>query len=796
MNRSRGTVAGVFLLPAVAAATTWVATYAWRGFSEEPGGYLNPLLLLAAVVAGTGIALRWWRVPAPVVVLAQALAGGVVAMLLITGSPLPIGGGWTELHRAISQALDTAQRFAAPVPSQAPPIDALMILCGLLCLVLVDFLACTLHRVPLAGLPLLTIYSIPVSLVGNDISWWIFAATAAGYLTMLFLQETDQVSRWGRPIGIDRETGDPISYGAGAHVVRSTAGTIGGAATALAIFLPALIPTAGLHVFDFGPGSGGGDDIRIDNPTADLVRDFKQGDDTPLVRVTTNDPDPSYLRIVALTRFSNVEWSPGDRDVPADNRAVGAMPPPQGVEPATPRTEEPYDITVLPAFHSTWLPTAATTSRVVADGDWRYDDKTMDFLAVPEDLTTSDMRYTMTQVELDLTADELRSAGTASGRVDELFTEIPDDLPPIVRELAVEVTGSQQTRFEKAVALQNWFRDDFEYSLDEVQGSGYAALEQFLGDGPDGRTGYCEQFASAMAIMARVLGIPARVAIGFLAPTQTGASTYVYTARDLHAWPELYFDGAGWVRFEPTPAGRSGDVPEYTRIGEGPDTGPSDSAEPSAGESSLLPTNRPRVEETDVTTGAFAGSGGGNGPWLIAGGAVLAGVLLLVGALLPRTIRGRRRQHRLGSGDPELAWAELRDTAVDLGVPWPEGRSPRATRHRLVDHLGTPVGPQTPERPAHGEAIAPDAVGSLDRLVHELELERYARPGSGSAPDRAVVRSDTESVIAALVGGAPGSARRRATWWPRSVLTLSRRTRRSAPTTVETPYGGIVDHAS
>ena len=796
MNRSRGTVAGAFLLPAVAAATTWIATYAWRGFSEQPGGYLNPLLLLAIVVAGTGVALRWWRVPAPLVVLVQTLAGGVVAMLIITGSPLPVGGAWTELHRALSQSMDTAQRFAAPVPTQAPPIDALMIPCGLLCLLLVDLLACTLRRVPLAGLPLLTIYSIPVSLVGNDIAWWVFAATAAGYLTMLFLQESDAVARWGRPIGLDRETGDPISYGAGAHVVRSTAGTIGGVATALAIFLPALVPTLGLHVLDFGPGSGGGDDIRIDNPTTDLVRDFKAGEDTPLVRVTTNDPDPSYLRILALTRFTDVEWSPGDRDVPSDQRAIGTLPPPQGVEPQTPRREIPYDIAVLPAFQSTWLPTATTASRVVADGDWRYDDNTMDFLAVPDDLTTADLRYTMTAVQLDLTAEDLRTAGTSAGRVSEIFTEVPDDLPPIVRELTAEVTGDEVSRFEKAVALQNWFRENFEYSLEQVEGSGYAALEQFLGDGPNGRSGYCEQFASAMAVMARVLGIPARVAIGFLSPTQTGTSTWVYSARDLHAWPELYFDGAGWVRFEPTPAGRSGDVPPYTVVGDGPGDTATESVEPTASESSLLPNNRIPVEETDIETGAFGSSGGNDRRWLAVGGAALAGVLLLVGALLPRTVRGRRRQRRLGRGAPELSWAELRDTAVDLGVPWPEGRSPRATRGRLVDHLGTPVGAQTEERPAHGPAVAPDAVEALDRLVREVELLRYARPGSTPAADRDGVRTDTETVLAALAGGAPRSARRRAQWWPRSVLTVTRRSRRTAPATVETPYGGIVDHAS
>lgn len=792
MNRSRGTVAGVFVLPAVAALTTWVATYAWRGFSEQPGGYLNPLLLLALVVAGSGVALRWWRVPAPLAVLVQALVGGVVAMLLITGSPLPVGGAWTELDRSLSQALDTAQRFAAPVPSQAPPIDALMILCGLLCLLLVDFLACTLHRVPLAGLPLLTIYSIPVSLVGNDISWWIFAATAGGFLAMLFLQESDAVTRWGRPIGVDRETGDPIAYGAGAHVVRTTAGTVGGVATALAIVVPVLIPTSGIHLFDFGPGSGGGDDIRIDNPTADLVRDFKDGNDTPLLRVTTNDRDPSYLRILSLTRFTNVEWSPGDRDVPVDQGATGALPSPQGVDPGTPRRETPYDITVLPAFESTWLPTAATSSRVVADGDWRYDDNTMDFLAVPDDLTTSGLSYSMTQVDLELDADDLETAGTSAGRVSEIFTEVPDDLPGIVRELAVEVAGPHESRFEKAVALQNWFRSDFDYSLDEVSGTGYAALEQFLDD----RSGYCEQFASAMAIMARVLGIPSRVALGFLSPTQNNADTFTYSARDLHAWPELYFDGAGWVRFEPTPGGRTGDVPSYTVIEGGPEETPSESAEPSAGESSELPNNRPVVEPTDAVTGDLAGSGGGNRPWYVAGGAVLLVALLTLGALLPRTVRARRRTHRLGSGAPELAWAELHDSAVDLGVAWPGGRSPRATRDRLVDHLGTPAGGEAVERPAHGPTVAPDAVEALDRLVHEVELLRYARPGTRPGADADTVRADTETVLAALTGGAAGSARRRARWWPRSVFALGRPGRRTGPGVVETPYGGVVDHAS
>ncbi|WP_028635951.1 transglutaminase family protein [Nocardioides sp. URHA0032] len=796
MSRNRGSLAASVTLPAVAAGTTWIAMYAWRDFAATPGGFLNPLFLLAIVVAGTGTALRRWRTPASLVVTVQVLASGLVAMLLITGSPLPVGGGWTELHRAISEALDTSRQFAAPVPDTAPPIDPLLILCGLLCLLLVDLLACTLRRVPLAGLPLLTIYSIPVSMVGHGISWWVFVATAAGFLVMLFLQEGDRVARWGRPIGIDRETGDPISFGAGAHVVRSTAGAIGGVATALAVFLPALVPTAGVHLLDFGPGHGGGNDIRIDNPTADLVRDLKRGDDTPLVQITTTDPDPSYLRILALTRFSDTEWSPGNRDVPADQGADGAVPPPEGVSASVGRQETPYDVTILPAFNSRWLPTQAPISRIQAAGDWRYDSKTMDFLAVPDDLSTSGMHYTMSALDLRLTSQRLEDAGSAVGRVSEAFTDVPADVPPIVRELAVEVTQDATTRFEKAVALQDWFRSGggFTYSLANADGSGYDALVSFLSDGPGGRTGYCEQFASAMAVMARLLGIPARVAIGFLHPDPAGPDTWIYSSDDMHAWPELFFEGAGWVRFEPTPAGRAETVPTYTRIATGPGEGVTDPAGPTGGQSAIQPTNnRPSLDEQSAA-GAGPNDHGGNGPWLPLGGALVAALVVGGLLLLPRAVRGRRRERRLTAGAPEEAWVELRDTAVDLGVPWPAGRSPRATRNLLVDHLGAPLGPHTPDRPAHGPVEAPAAVAALDRLVHDLERLRYARPGW--APDPVRVRADAQTLLDSLAGGAMRSARRRATWWPRSVLAFASRPTGPAPTTVEARYGGVVDHVN
>lgn len=791
MSQGRGRLGASVWLTVVAAGTTWVALWSWGALVVAAGRFLNPLLLIAALIGTVGVATRWWRWPSILVVSCQVVLAGMATSMALCGSPLPVGTAWEELRTSLADALATSHAYAAPVPDGPPPVAPLLIVGGVACLLLVDVLACTLRRPALAGLPLLAIFTVPVSVVGDEVAWWVFALAAAGYLTLMFLQERELTTRWGRPLGGERETGD--SLGAGGHTVRGAAGLIGSAATALAIFIPAVIPATGLQVFDFGAGNGNGDDIRVDNPTADLVRDLKRGDDDPLVQVTTNDPNPSYLRILTLTRFSDAEWSPGDRDVPADALANGLLPPPQGVSTQVGREEYAYDVTITSGFDSRWLPTQPPISRIDADGDWRYDRRTMDFLAGDDDLTTAGLHYTMTAVHLDLTARDLADAAPSSTKVDEIFTELPDDLPPIVSTLAAEVTKNAKSPYQEAVALQEWFRETggFTYSLDRAPGSGTDALVSFLSDGPGGRTGYCEQFAAAMAAMARTLDIPARVAVGFLNPTSEGNRTWTYSAHDMHAWPELYFDGAGWVRFEPTPAGRAADVPGYTVPGSGrsdqPTEEPTDSQSASAPMRSSRPSESSSPADAAGSDDSTADSGVAWAP--IAGG--LAGVLVLAGALLlPRVLRTRRRERRLASGDPELVWGELRDTAIDLTVPWPLDRSPRATRTVVVDYLGLPVDSASVERPAHGPGVAPAAVASLDRLVHTLELHRYSR--SGAVVDPVRLRADGEECVAALVGGALRSARRRAAWWPRSVVGVAGR-QRPASRPVEARYGGVVD---
>jgi hypothetical protein len=291
--------------------------------------------------------------------------------------------------------------------------------------------------------------------------------------------------------------------------------------------------------------------------------------------------------------------------------------------------------------------------------------------------------------------------------------------------------------------------------------------------------------------MARSLGIPARVAVGFLEPQQVGSRTYEYSSDDMHAWPELYFSGAGWVRFEPTPADRAEGVPSYTtqELPQLPEEQPSEDATQPQGQQPSL-SQDPRLDEGAVAEDQSGGSGGGF-PWTPVLGGVAGGLAVLVLLMLPRTVRRRQSVRRL-TGAPEPAWAELEATARDLGVPWPVGRSPRETRNLLVDHLGSTHPDDQVERPRRGPDVAPDGVAALDRLVLALERLRYSQ--GRDAGDPAAVAADTRTVLASLWGGADERARRRAAWWPASVLPWLRRRDTAAAQQPVLVSGSMVDH--
>lgn len=735
---------------ALAATTVWLATLSWRSFTRDPGAYLLPLLALAVVVVVSGATGRALRLGAAGTFALQLLLGSALASWWIAGTPVPVGSGWEQLTERVEAAGASARNLAPPVPVGGDDgVAPLLLGGGLLCLLLVDLLAVSLRRPTLAGLGPLVVLAIPYGIHGGTVPWWVFALTAGGFLATLALHEADVVARWGR-----RLDESPLP------AARGGAGFVGTVATALAVAVPATLPSLDLHLLDFGPGGGGGDRIEVTNPIVGLHRDLARGPDRPVALVRTDDPQPAYLRIAVLNRFGDNEWSAGDRSVPASQQADGDMPALQGVSPWLDRVEHQYAVSLSPGFESKWLPTQQHISRIEAEGDWRYDRATMDFISGDRDLDAGGMDYTFTAVQVGFRAESLRIAAPGISAVASSFRELPADIDGVVEDLAKEVTANGRTAFEKAVELQRWFRSTggFTYTTDVSLGSSPGDLVTFLSEGPGGRRGFCQQFAAAMAVMARELGIPARVAVGFLAPERVGPGEWEYSTHDLHAWPELYFNGAGWVRFEPTPPDRAATTPTYTVLsgaGRVPDERPSAAADTPEDRA----TGGPQQAPEDEAGGSDDDESGSALPWLIALG-VTAGLLLIGTALAaPAWVRRRRRARRL-LGDPEQVWAELRDSVLDLGLPWPAGRSPRATAFELQPHLVIPSGRE-----------------GLDAIVGALEATRYStRPASGS------LTTQLSRVLESLATGVSGVRQRRARWWPRSVVSRRARAAAQAPT--------------
>ena len=717
----------------VAFLATSLTLLSWHSFTSDFWHVAWQLAVVGLVVAAAGSAARALRAPWAVVLLCQLVPGFVAGHLELTGYPLPIGHGWSALRAHVDAASSVIDRMLPPVPAQHG-IAPLLLAGALLAYAVTDLLAVTLQRPALAGLPLLAAYAAGFGVVGGKGPWLGFVGVVAGYLLLLFLTEVDRVERWGRRIGDDRSRGR-LADGA----IR-----VGLGAVALALFVPLVIPVLHLALVSIGPGAGDHGRISVTNPMIDVQQSLVRGADVPLLQVRTDDPDPSYLRIAVLTTFDSSQWTTGARSVPSQNGANGLVPTP-GISPSVRHTNHQYDVQVFSSFRSRWLPTRAPITDIAAGGDWRYDSSTTDFLAVPKDLTTADEDYRFTALDLRLSAADLISASPGSAAVGVRYLELPANFPRSVIDTAKRVTEHATTSFAKAVALQDWFRTtgDFTYSTSVNLGSGPQAIANFVGTGPGSRVGYCQQFAASMAAMARALGIPARVAVGFLRPHQTGPGTWLYSSHDMHAWPELFFNGFGWVRFEPTPAVQTSDAPSYTLgVGTGP-TLPTRTAAPSASSSpsTSVPRNKPRP-----TPNASAPSTGPQLPWLQIASSVLSVLALGAALFAPATVRRRRRRRR-SSGDAEPAWAELRDTVVDLGLSWPDGRSPRATAWVL------------PVRGPDHEALL--------RIVEAVETARYSPRAGQVAP------ADLGIVLASLEAGASRWTRLRARWWPRSLFVRS-----------------------
>ncbi|HVM72382.1 MAG TPA: transglutaminase-like domain-containing protein, partial [Anaerolineales bacterium] len=160
-----------------------------------------------------------------------------------------------------------------------------------------------------------------------------------------------------------------------------------------------------------------------------------------------------------------------------------------------------------------------------------------------------------------VSASQLRSAGRNYPAAIQNYLALPDELPDRVRDLAIRLTIGQPTPYDQVMAIQNYLRQ-FPYSL-QVPGApaDRDAADYFLFSL---KKGYCDYFATTMAVMARAAGIPARLVTGFSSGRYDYQNNrFVVVQADAHAWVEVYFPGTGWVEFEPT-----SNLPEIARPGQ------------------------------------------------------------------------------------------------------------------------------------------------------------------------------------------------------------------------------------
>lgn len=255
------------------------------------------------------------------------------------------------------------------------------------------------------------------------------------------------------------------------------------------------------------------------------------------------------------------------------------------------------------------------------------------------------------------------------------YTELPGSLPSGIESRSRSLTADASSDFERAFILQDWFREsgDFVYSTDVSTGHDSLRLDDWLNDNTSRnfRRGYCEQFAAAMAVMARTLEIPSRVVWGFT-PGEIveleGEQNVIVRERNAHAWVELWIDPYGWVQFDPTPRREATGFtqqPESITAGLDPTQYlPTDDSPGSVGEPSIADGAADAPAFIDDAPVAL--TGGGPRWWLFG---LMAIIALAAAVPLAKRMRRRRRLQRIREGDVTAAWDEIVDRLADLGEP-------------------------------------------------------------------------------------------------------------------------------
>ena len=691
-----------------------------RLLSVEPGARSwIPVMVAAAVVSSvvTAAALAagarpWMMVPL------NLIGGGLAVARVAAGSTMAFGIIPTAATRGalaeeVGIALELVRFGTAPVVAATGLVAALAGIFWLLG-ALTGYGAVN-RRPLLMTIPILGFYLILATLDRRPPEWWwpvLMAACGAACL----LAATERGAA-GRVRSI--RSGQVVAT-RGRLLPLLTLGVVALSAGGAARVFAATVPEAGLVAWRSATGFGGSLFGGVSyNLFADMQQDLVGQSDEILfyARVSPSQLPASehYWKLINLDTYDGEFWLPSNMSVVLPQSEEDWESQDLAYTGPTVRVESVVRIValrqnVLPVLYS---PRSLMTDDELLGASYRARE---DGSILLDGRTRNDLLYRVTSdiplIDLSVLAstggalspifENARVAGAfsvepsstqvplAPSSVREFYTELPDEFPEEVQDLARQETAQTSTAFERAMVLENFFRASGGFVYDASAFTGHSSLDlvSWLTDveSQNYRTGYCEQFAAAMALMARTLNIPSRVVLGF-APGEivdsNGDELIIVRARHAHAWVELYMPGQGWLRFDPTPRGDGINPATVSQLGFDPGIYLPAPTTPEAGTSPTVPGGLPNDEFFDPGADPTTGLPSSPGADLVAWALALL-VLIVVVASVPalKSIRRAARMKKLASGDLVAGWSELTDRLTDLGhrIGWSQTPNEVANR--------------------------------------------------------------------------------------------------------------------
>jgi transglutaminase-like putative cysteine protease len=540
------------------------------------GEYTGPILLGMLLAAGIAIGSRRLGLGTMLTVMISA---GVLILYLsfifetqhtFYGFPTP--RSLNRLVEAIGHSIDQSRFDYAPVPVRTGYV--VMVVAGMWIATTVGEIATFRWKRPLiASMPTIVLFAVILVVGTGQGAPVLVVFFLSALLTYWGLEAAHRLRSWGRwvPTWAGQPEEEPVSV-TGSIARRMGAGCVLAAIVA-PLFLPAL--NDGLLAWRSGvgdgPGNGGGGGGRVD-PFVSIAPSLLNQTDVRLFTVEAEGS--SYWRLVTLSAFDGQRWTQAiDSAEPAIEGSIENV----DIGSSTRELEQHIEINNLESVN---LPAAVQATRVsFADGsrqaDLRYGFDTGD-LTVEGGVAPGDS-YSVTSAVPEVTYSEMLAAQPLPPEDSGIHVQLPPNSlsPGVVNFLNDTIeTAEADSPYEELVAIQDRLRsDEFSYSVPsnspDVQQASTDHLEEFL---LSTKAGYCQQFATAFAVLSRARGYPTRIVVGFLPGELAPESDdqRVVRGTDAHAWPEVLFPRYGWIPFEPTPRSepsRVASAPTYTQPG-------------------------------------------------------------------------------------------------------------------------------------------------------------------------------------------------------------------------------------